>query len=145
MKKYKVISLSVSAPKNKIFKSGAIVSENNWGPGIADNLVRQGFLKEISEDLEETAPEPVPQLEYEEPEQKPAKIIQKAPPEKTPPAEPTPGAFTLQTKTEEIKKFLIQSGVSFSASASKEVLLELANKAAAESKPPTPPETLLQP
>lgn len=50
MRTFKVISLSVGGSNNKIFKSGDIVTENQFPQGNADKLVKGGFLKEILED-----------------------------------------------------------------------------------------------
>lgn len=52
MKSYKVIALSVGGLNNKIFNSGDEVFENNFHTGRADQLVKEGFLKEISEEQE---------------------------------------------------------------------------------------------
>lgn len=49
MKKYKVIALSVGGLGNKIFNAGDIVLENNFIPGRADELVKQGFLEPITD------------------------------------------------------------------------------------------------
>lgn len=52
MKSYKVIALSVGGLNNKIFNSGDEVFENNFKPGRADELVKSGFLKELSAQYE---------------------------------------------------------------------------------------------
>lgn len=58
MKKYKVIALSVGAKSNKIFSAGDQVSEDAFEEGVADELVKKGFLKDIDElNLEESQDE----------------------------------------------------------------------------------------
>lgn len=58
MKKYKVIALSVGAKSNKIFSAGDQVSEDAFEEGVADELVKKGFLKDIDElNLEESLDE----------------------------------------------------------------------------------------
>lgn len=53
MRKFKVVALSVGAGKGKkIYNSGDIVTENNFPAGIADDLVKKKFLKEVT--VEET-------------------------------------------------------------------------------------------
>lgn len=47
MKQFKVIALSVSGRAKKIFKSGEIVSENNFIPGMAEKLCERNFLKPV--------------------------------------------------------------------------------------------------
>ena len=49
MKKYTVIPLSMGGLGNKIFKAGETVTEANFPKGNIDRLVKEGFLKEISE------------------------------------------------------------------------------------------------
>lgn len=48
MKQYTVIALSVGGRGNKIFSSGDTVSENDFIPGRAEELVQQKFLKEYT-------------------------------------------------------------------------------------------------
>lgn len=48
MKSYKVIALSVGGAGNKVFNLGDIVTDKNFIPGRADQLVTLGFLKEIN-------------------------------------------------------------------------------------------------
>jgi hypothetical protein len=50
MKQYKVIALSVGGKANKIFSAGDTVTEDQFIPGRADELVTQEFLQEISDD-----------------------------------------------------------------------------------------------
>jgi len=57
MKKYQVIALSLGGLGNKIFKSGNIVTEKNFIEGRAEELVKQGFLKEVPEEEAEKATE----------------------------------------------------------------------------------------
>jgi hypothetical protein len=53
MKQYKVIALSVGGRANKIFSAGDTVNEDNFIPGRADELEKQGFLQLTgSDDLE---------------------------------------------------------------------------------------------
>jgi hypothetical protein len=61
MKRYKVIALSVGGRANNIFSAGDIVTEENFIPGRADELVAQGFLKQIDE-----TPHPVGNIPAEE-------------------------------------------------------------------------------
>lgn len=57
MKKYLVIALSVGGLGNKIYKSGASVTEKNFPNGNCPDLVKKGFLKEDGET------ESVPEIE----------------------------------------------------------------------------------
>ena len=59
MKQYTVIALSVGGRGNKIFSSGDTVFENNFIPGRAEELVKQGFLKPVEAPAE---PKPVVEL-----------------------------------------------------------------------------------
>lgn len=52
MKQYKVIALSVGGKANKIFSAGDTVTEDQFIPGRADELVTQGFLRSIGDDGE---------------------------------------------------------------------------------------------
>lgn len=50
MRQYKVIALSVGSGRGKrIYKSGDIVTESSFRPGIAEELVLKGFLERIGE------------------------------------------------------------------------------------------------
>jgi hypothetical protein len=57
MKKYKVIALSVGGLGNKIHYSGAEVKAGHFPAGAADELVKKGFLKLISDEAETPAPD----------------------------------------------------------------------------------------
>lgn len=61
MKRYTVIALSVGGRANKIFSAGDTVTEENFIPGRADELVAQGFLKQIGD-----TPQPVGNIPAEE-------------------------------------------------------------------------------
>lgn len=50
MKQYKVKALTVSGLKNRIYRSGDTVTEENFPPGNADDLVKKGYLTPIGED-----------------------------------------------------------------------------------------------
>jgi hypothetical protein len=52
MKKYKVLTSSVGGRRNKIFKAGDIVFENNFPEGNAEQLVKKGFLEKVGESQE---------------------------------------------------------------------------------------------
>lgn len=43
-KKYKVIALSVGGARNKVYKSGDIVTAESFPPGNAEKLVATGFI-----------------------------------------------------------------------------------------------------
>ena len=60
MREFKVIALSVSGLKGKIFESGETVTEESFPRGACDDLVTGGFLKEIKE---ETASTPPPKIQ----------------------------------------------------------------------------------
>lgn len=49
-KTYRVIALSVGGLSNKIFESGDVVTEDNFLPGRAAELVAQQFLVELSDE-----------------------------------------------------------------------------------------------
>ena len=48
MKQYKVIALSCGG-LNNVFSSGDIVTEEDFASGDPEELVKEGFLKEIGE------------------------------------------------------------------------------------------------
>lgn len=45
LKTYKVVALTVGGRGKKIFSAGDQVNENDFAPGVADQLVHQGYLK----------------------------------------------------------------------------------------------------
>jgi len=45
MKQYLVIALSVGGPNNKIYRAKQVVTEDNFRPGRAEELVQLGFLR----------------------------------------------------------------------------------------------------
>lgn len=51
MKKYKVIALTVGGRGNKIFKSKDIVTEDQFLPGHIGELVKNGFILPVEEDV----------------------------------------------------------------------------------------------
>jgi len=63
MRHYKVIALSVGGRANKIFSAGDTVTEENFIPGRAEELVRQGFLKPIEETSEPVKEIPSDEIE----------------------------------------------------------------------------------
>lgn len=120
MKHYKVIALSVGGRANKIFSAGDTVTEENFIPGRADELVRQGFLKEIAEDQEAVKEIPAEEIQTEvtTEEQKPDLL------------ESLKGSLgekpeiNDKTRKEYIKE-LTELGVPFEPNASKKELYEL--------------------
>lgn len=54
---FKVIALSVGGSKNKVFKLGDIVTENQFPKGNAEILVAKGFLELVKKE-EKKASEP---------------------------------------------------------------------------------------
>ena len=125
MKTYKVKALSVGAPGNKIFKKGDTVKENNYPPGIADLLVSQGFLVVEGE---EEAPEPLAKIITTEPNKtkEPAKQETELSGFEAIAKDLEP--FTIDTPIDQVKEFLIKSGIPFSPTLSKIALVELSNK-----------------
>jgi hypothetical protein len=70
---YKVIALSVSGRRNKIFRAGDIVTDKNFPEGNATKLVEEGFIKPIGN---------MPSVEFViKPEEEFAKPIDKMQPE----------------------------------------------------------------
>lgn len=49
MKNYKVLKGKVGGYGNRYFEVGSSVKENDFPPGIANTLVKMGFLEEITE------------------------------------------------------------------------------------------------
>lgn len=51
MRKFKVIALSVSGRGKKIYSSGDEVDENGFPEGIADELVKGNYIREITDEV----------------------------------------------------------------------------------------------
>lgn len=63
MRRFLVIALSVGGRANKIFSAGDTVTEENFIPGRAEELVKQGFLKPIEETAEPVKEIPLDEIE----------------------------------------------------------------------------------
>lgn len=63
MKRYKVIALYVQGLRKRPFEAGEIVTDSSFYEGIADYLVEQGFIKQISEDEEKPVARYNPEVE----------------------------------------------------------------------------------
>jgi hypothetical protein len=67
MQQYKVIALSVSGRSNKIFKSEDVVKESDFAPGMAEQLVKRGFLRYYFPEVVLPKHEPVIQFPINKP------------------------------------------------------------------------------
>lgn len=132
MKQYKVIALSVGGRANKIFSAGDTVNEDNFIPGRADELEKQGFLKSIgstdadvtplSSDEIETEVVKVEKLENSE-ESETSSLLDSL---KDSLGEPGKTEVTIdQISRKEIMKTLTDLGIPFEPTTGKKELFEL--------------------
>lgn len=132
MKQYKVIALSVGGRANKIFSAGDTVNEDNFIPGRADELEKQGFLKSIGSTDAEVTPLSSDEVETE--------VVKVEKPEKSEESETSslldslkdslgePGKTEVtidQISKKEIIKTLTDLGIPFEQTDSKTILFEL--------------------